>query len=1127
MTPTHAASLHLVSNQPVDSASRQFSAVGSSSCGTSSLPSPLLPLRMSTSQSQQPPPNPEAWKAAVVRRIFNVTLDAQDSAKSGYKLTFLTELADELKSEGQATPRLDPAIADRAIIARLSIDPAESPMTDDDVYSKSIEAIPKDETSWDYLIGCWKRCSKEGPKAKKGLGSYAPEALSILDSISSLIVSYAGLLLTSPDMFPNHTKNNQVISPHVLVPSILNLSGVATLEGQASTSTSWATLDQNEIPQFLEQLAKRFDGDGLEDIIGPALTEITRRIRDGISSSPGPSSQSEPSQPDGGNQEALQAAAQAGDVRAVLAHLLNRGPQAAGNAANGALAGINPLQPSPSSNQNGMHLGAFEWRSHVLPVVDLADNKAIAAAIVNLPNFNPENTTEPRMELDSVLGPLLRLNVFSDVSPILTQQYFSNPESRSAAEKESNVRSLQLALGLVHQLHFRLYNSLVRSSPAGREQVLRYWGRIAELNRRRGAMRVRRDKVGTDGFTVNTWETLQRFAEPFMDATFSKIDKIDPEYLRRQKRFDASSLTRINASEPEANKWAEEAPESDQAPNFITEIFFLLLRLTNLGPGKAIRTYEEKSEELRRIKRELKETEEMKPTWESTPQAPQYEVMLTRLKAMVENTTAELLASSTQLMDAGFIDRLLHVAGFTMTWLVRMADPKRQHPGSKVELPLPQEVPVQFRMLPEHIFEDVCDILLFIARYKPDALPEATKKDFVTFTVTFLSSGWFIKNPFLKAKLAEIMSYNVTPFYGYPQGILGDIVNLHDLALRHLVPACMSFWVEAESTGSHTQFYDKFNIRSHLGRIFRTIWNNPQHMAKIQAEATGNSDNFVIFVNRLMNDVTYLLDDALEKLVELHSKQAEMDDESTWQERPAEERGETERHVNSLNGQVRSMLHFGQDFLQLLIDFTAQTKDAFMTPEIVSRLAAMLDYNLDLLVGPRCTELKVKDPKRVGFQPRELLKQILSVYLNLCTRSEFISAIAADGRSYRKSVFDRACNIANRHVLKSPSEIDSIQAMVSKVEEVKAAELEEEEDLGEIPDEYSDPLMATLMKNPVLLPSSKVIVDMSTIKSHLLSDSSDPFNRAPLKLEDVKPAVELQEEITRWVAEKKRQKHQQ
>ena len=44
------------------------------------------------------------------------------------------------------------------------------------------------------------------------------------------------------------------------------------------------------------------------------------------------------------------------------------------------------------------------------------------------------------------------------------------------------------------------------------------------------------------------------------------------------------------------------------------------------------------------------------------------------------------------------------------------------------------------------------------------------------------------------------------------------------------------------------------------------------------------------------------------------------------------------------------------------------------------------------------------------------------------------------------------------------------------------------------------------MRDPVMLPTSRTIVDRSTIKSHLLSDSKDPFNRMPLAIEDVIPS---------------------
>jgi ubiquitin conjugation factor E4 B len=45
--------------------------------------------------------------------------------------------------------------------------------------------------------------------------------------------------------------------------------------------------------------------------------------------------------------------------------------------------------------------------------------------------------------------------------------------------------------------------------------------------------------------------------------------------------------------------------------------------------------------------------------------------------------------------------------------------------------------------------------------------------------------------------------------------------------------------------------------------------------------------------------------------------------------------------------------------VHMLQYLTKEIADPFMVEEIVNRLAAMLDYNLSQLVGPKCTELKV------------------------------------------------------------------------------------------------------------------------------------------------------------------------
>ena len=59
------------------------------------------------------------------------------------------------------------------------------------------------------------------------------------------------------------------------------------------------------------------------------------------------------------------------------------------------------------------------------------------------------------------------------------------------------------------------------------------------------------------------------------------------------------------------------------------------------------------------------------------------------------------------------------------------------------------------------------------------------------------------------------------------------------------------------------------------------------------------------------------------------------------------------------------------------------------------------------------------------------------------------------------------------------------------------------------------------MKDPVLLPTSGKICERSWMQRVLLNDDSDPFNRKPLTVKDLQPAVELKERINHWIQQKK------
>lgn len=76
------------------------------------------------------------------------------------------------------------------------------------------------------------------------------------------------------------------------------------------------------------------------------------------------------------------------------------------------------------------------------------------------------------------------------------------------------------------------------------------------------------------------------------------------------------------------------------------------------------------------------------------------------------------------------------------------------------------------------------------------------------------------------------------------------------------------------------------------------------------------------------------------------------------------------------------------------------------------------------------------------------------------------------------------------------------------------------------------------MTDPVMLPSSRKIVDRATISRHLLrfvflkimnlysienfsSDQTDPFNRNSLRMQDVIPQTDLKQQIEQWKSSKR------
>ena len=115
--------------------------------------------------------------------------------------------------------------------------------------------------------------------------------------------------------------------------------------------------------------------------------------------------------------------------------------------------------------------------------------------------------------------------------------------------------------------------------------------------------------------------------------------------------------------------------------------------------------------------------------------------------------------------------------------------------------------------------------------------------------------------------------------------------------------ALMRFYTEVEQTGSSNEFYDKFTIRYHISIIMKSMWEAPTGVHKNAiVQESNNGKNFIKFINMMMNDTTFLLDESLDALKRIHEVQEDMAEPARWAAQPQETQTSRARQLGQVGG---------------------------------------------------------------------------------------------------------------------------------------------------------------------------------------------------------------------------------
>ena len=363
------------------------------------------------------------------------------------------------------------------------------------------------------------------------------------------------------------------------------------------------------------------------------------------------------------------------------------------------------------------------------------------------------------------------------------------------------------------------------------------------------------------------------------------------------------------------------------------------------------------------------------------------------------------------VVDVHLLDEEANAIGFyayTAEWLLRVSGVKEHlaescpvfSPSSSSSSPpsslkafeaLSQgKPPVEFCCIPEFIIENMADYFLFVWRTTPHLLLRSSyMAPVIELFVLFMGTSKYIRNPYLRSKLAEVL-YLLSCADEDQGGVasLGAVgkglwlfFEHHLIAKQFLVPSLLSLYVDIETTGRDGQFYEKFFVRRNISVLLKHLRTLPHYRQALEDQSRHNLGFFLRFVHRLLDDSNYLMDEVMGKVSEASNLEGQMNNELRWRGMTRQQQQEVTERLSEVLNSAHAYSRFAGEVIHLLHSLSEVNIKPFVRPEVIDRMAVMLNYFLAKLVGKSAVSISSKAAGKLFVHPNVLLKQVLFLFL--------------------------------------------------------------------------------------------------------------------------------------------------
>jgi ubiquitin conjugation factor E4 B len=483
--------------------------------------------------------------------------------------------------------------------------------------------------------------------------------------------------------------------------------------------------------------------------------------------------------------------------------------------------------------------------------------------------------------------------------------------------------------------------SLVKGGPQARQQVMNWIVDCMLVNPGATAMRPDTSKVSSSAMLLNTSIVLLKLCEPFV-LDEKKHHLIDPGFISSPKDNQGVFPTQGDDALPRLGEadssMTDNLPPYAPKNGFIPQCFFFTARSLALAIVPMLSQHENL---LRHISHQHYELNNQNRDIQSDPH---FCILISRQRS-----------NEVALFQEEMIVDTLRFCNLMAKVLDEMDD-------------------ANLRNMPEHFVDNICDIVMSIAKLKSKLLRGMEFRYVFSMVVKLLSPKYagMVRNYNLRAMLGDVLyelflptdsserdggrrdvptSVSHDPLKGGQPYLLSNTS-----AQETLAPSLLLLYGEVE----HTGYYDKMSHRAKISSLIKYLWSCKEHRPAFQ-KITQNNESFIKFANGIINETNTLITTVMQKLPEIRAAQEQMANAAEWGRLSEEEQSMVTSRLDDNEREVRHALPLCNKTMQMFgyLNTDEDIRSLFLLPELYPRLVNMLNHVLQKIVGGKGLDLKV------------------------------------------------------------------------------------------------------------------------------------------------------------------------